>query len=780
MQFIRRLRKSILTVSVLSIVVVYVSGLLLFNFYYRQIVKRNIAYDNKLFAASIDNCVSNELERLIKLANLDVTHEALLVAGDDLETPYATLQTYLDVEVSSSKVLDGLFVFDKNRNLVAFRNNDLSSLYPLDISTIFFDDEKPLSHRQKICGNDNQYLCLFEPVIDNSKFVGSIVSTIGLKKMPHFNQREFMFNSTQRLVFDNESSLIHSTIKEKEQIDAAVEIFNKRIIGENENGFISFKLAGSNRLGNFCYNRELGWIIVTMVSAKEYYNLFFDSVVLFILIVILIIALLIVAIKITDKKIGKPVQQLLDGMQQAQLLNYNYEIKGSDFGDFFPLVDIFNKMMKNISSYTEGITAAKKELDSLTTNIPGGLFICSIDEGFPFKLVSEPYALLAGYRDKEELLRATKSLFINTVESSDRQIVKDKLKKRREGIIDYRSANSSDRILSCSFRITDDLYFGNKLILCAMVIDITEKQLAFERLSRGEKRYQIILDQTDEVIFEWSIEEKKLLYSSNQKNWLAMFGYTVDEKCNDFFVSQLKMGKDDQIRFDSFLTDIMQKKKKQGRIDVRLTRIDENQYESLFWARIMVCPLVNKEGEINRLIGRIVDINEQKKESIELRELSVKDHLTNLLNRRSFTQSVINLLESSDPTINSHILLMIDIDDFKKINDTYGHIFGDTILVDVADTLKNSFRVTDFFGRVGGDEFAVVLINFNDKAVLKQKIQILLDKFRQKGISCSIGVACYPEDGTDFDELYINGDKALYSIKNGPKNSFTFYKNHNS
>ena len=127
------------------------------------------------------------------------------------------------------------------------------------------------------------------------------------------------------------------------------------------------------------------------------------------------------------------------------------------------------------------------------------------------------------------------------------------------------------------------------------------------------------------------------------------------------------------------------------------------------------------------------------------------------------------------------VLLIFDIDNFKKVNDCYGHSKGDDILRNVGNILRQFCRSDDIAGRVGGDEFLVFLKEMKDREIVGQRLEALkkqireLGKSREVDISCSIGVSFAPEDGGDFDSLFNSADQAMYQAKGQGKDCYEFY-----
>ncbi len=157
----------------------------------------------------------------------------------------------------------------------------------------------------------------------------------------------------------------------------------------------------------------------------------------------------------------------------------------------------------------------------------------------------------------------------------------------------------------------------------------------------------------------------------------------------------------------------------------------------------------------------------------ETQRLAERDPLTNLLNRRAFSARAAGELERCKREQRAAAFAVIDVDDFKSVNDTHGHAFGDAVLTRVARTLARCSRPQDVVGRFAGDEF-VVLFTGIDAALGYALVARLSSELRSAELRCSIGAALYPHGGTDADALFLAADRALYRTKASGKNGFTF------
>ncbi|MCT7654841.1 GGDEF domain-containing protein [Oceanimonas sp. NS1] len=171
-----------------------------------------------------------------------------------------------------------------------------------------------------------------------------------------------------------------------------------------------------------------------------------------------------------------------------------------------------------------------------------------------------------------------------------------------------------------------------------------------------------------------------------------------------------------------------------------------------------------------------------KQQTAQLEQLAFNDELTGLANRRFLTEQLEQALLNSQREGHLLALMYLDLDDFKRINDSSGHADGDILLMEVARRLKAAVRKTDMVGRLGGDEFAIILVNINsaeNARLIAEKIIAGISRPVQLGqhevvIGASIGITLAPQDGTSSGELLRNADLAMYDSKRAGKTSSLF------
>jgi diguanylate cyclase (GGDEF)-like protein len=177
------------------------------------------------------------------------------------------------------------------------------------------------------------------------------------------------------------------------------------------------------------------------------------------------------------------------------------------------------------------------------------------------------------------------------------------------------------------------------------------------------------------------------------------------------------------------------------------------------------------------------DITDRKNAEQKLQRLATTDSLTGLANRNSFNNALEKATKMARRFDHGASLLLLDLDRFKTINDTYGHPFGDALLRDVANNIAAELREVDLAARLGGDEFAVILVGANQKADIQTLAQRYIDNIRKPleiegqtiSVGVSIGIALFPADADVVDDLIRRADLALYRAKDEGRNRYCMF-----
>jgi len=227
------------------------------------------------------------------------------------------------------------------------------------------------------------------------------------------------------------------------------------------------------------------------------------------------------------------------------------------------------------------------------------------------------------------------------------------------------------------------------------------------------------------------------------------------------------------------LTDAMRKVSKEGDLSVRAeisSRDEIGEMAEVF--NEMVEKLSRRETSLQ------VELNERRHIEEKLSEIAHFDPITNLPNRHSFDNQITRVLLNFKYDLEKFALMYIDLDNFKYVNDTFGHHLGDLLLSRIAERMRKSLRQGDFVARLGGDEFAVIMSDFSEKSQITEVAEKILAAMksafslegREVFIGASIGISICPTNGTDSESLKRQADSAMYLAKNLGKNNFQFYQ----
>ena len=202
--------------------------------------------------------------------------------------------------------------------------------------------------------------------------------------------------------------------------------------------------------------------------------------------------------------------------------------------------------------------------------------------------------------------------------------------------------------------------------------------------------------------------------------------------------------------------------------------------------RMGISSAYRQDGRVHRRIAIFSDITEKKQAEEKIWHAANYDQLTQLPNRHYFQAKLNEQIAAAHRYQSGFALLFLDLDKFKEVNDTYGHLYGDILLQQVAERIAGCLRKTDFISRLGGDEFTVILSNLVATDKISEIAQNILDRLRAPFdlglpeqeptfISCSIGITLYPSDADNQVDLLKNADQAMYLSKKNGRDCFSYF-----
>ena len=299
----------------------------------------------------------------------------------------------------------------------------------------------------------------------------------------------------------------------------------------------------------------------------------------------------------------------------------------------------------------------------------------------------------------------------------------------------------------------------------------TLKDNSRNKLAYSEEKYNRLISNLQPYYFFYTknADGKFISVSESVKE---MLGYTHDEfieHCSDIFMNEIAL--DSSKRFI---------RPKDGRpYELKI----QHKNGSMRYLELTEFPILNTEGKIESIEGILRDVTDQVKTRKKISDMLHFDALTGISNRLHLEILMEKMLFDNYSKENRFALLFLDLDHFKHINDTLGHDIGDNLLQLIAEGVAQSLREDDIFARVGGDEF-IIILNDLKSINLTLAIHRIMELVRRPWmvrnyelrISASMGIALYPDDGTNSIDLMKNADIAMYQSKNLGRDNFTFFK----
>ena len=297
------------------------------------------------------------------------------------------------------------------------------------------------------------------------------------------------------------------------------------------------------------------------------------------------------------------------------------------------------------------------------------------------------------------------------------------------------------------------------------------------RSAFDERCFTALAEQVGGVIIEWDFPRQRLRALSPDY-FVQLFGWSLEtvDPMTELLERQL-VHPDDT---DAFLQALghMRCGKPLPSVKFRL----RDAYNCYHWVSMTVSEARKQNGKPVRSIGILMDIDTQEREIKLLYRQANCDGLTGLYNKAAMERLISQLLSAPCKPC-QHALIFMDIDDFKRLNDTFGHLYGDQVLIKISDCIRTFFRSSDIAGRFGGDEFVILLRDIPSASFVESKAHRFLKKLElsfaqeppERRASLSIGIAICAKDGRTYADLYHNADLALYQAKRTGKNRCVLY-----
>ena len=295
-------------------------------------------------------------------------------------------------------------------------------------------------------------------------------------------------------------------------------------------------------------------------------------------------------------------------------------------------------------------------------------------------------------------------------------------------------------------------------------------------LNQSEQRWRFAVEGTGDGIWDWDVQQGRVNYS---ERWKAMFGFDaldIDDNPDHWFK---RIHPDDVAAIMAAIELLLNNEKDSYSHEYRMRCKDER------WKWVLDRGMVlsrDDSGKPERLIGIVADVSKIKQSEEALWRFANVDTLTGLPNRRMFLSSVEQALQKAKRGHHKLAMVFLDLDGFKEVNDTQGHDQGDVLLKQAAQRLSECVGEHDLVARLGGDEF-VLMLNHVDVHYVEQVAQTVITKMSAPFklgnahgyVSASLGIAIFPDDADNLDDLLKRVDQAMYASKHKGGGCFTYF-----
>lgn len=323
-----------------------------------------------------------------------------------------------------------------------------------------------------------------------------------------------------------------------------------------------------------------------------------------------------------------------------------------------------------------------------------------------------------------------------------------------------------------------------EVILCLafslLILSVFYLLKSNDSMNKMNEKYRIATKQNQTIVFDLDYLKEKIEFNGDTE---FIFGEQVASLQGSGIGRLWRLIHPDDLTLLHPLRNIDSVSMSTMNREFRIRCFDGNYY----WFKLIGTFVKDTSGKTTRLVGNGSNVDDVVNKERILKQKAENDALTGLLNKGTFKEKVEKVLENAKDD-DLYAFYIIDLDNFKQVNDSMGHIIGDKVLSDTAQKLCVVFSDKDFVGRIGGDEFTAFLKlttdgkRFGDK-IIREKASLICNRLNETyangnlkvNVSASVGIALYPEHGLKYDDLYVNADSALYLSKNSGRNQYHIF-----
>lgn len=404
----------------------------------------------------------------------------------------------------------------------------------------------------------------------------------------------------------------------------------------------------------------------------------------------------------------------------------------------------------------------------LIATLPGAVYRLEYKgDEFRFLYISDGIEQICGVTPEQAMADIESIFSLIHTDDFDR-VINESLTTAQHGIVwhgEFRMCLKDGRTIWVAAYDRPQVFDDGSIIWTGYVIDNTEHKDLHKALEESEAKFRAFVETANDIIYSVSSDG---CFTYVSPNWKDKLGHEPNEVIGQHFAHFVHP--DDVERCTQFLTQLYEEGTKKSGLEYRV------RHKSNYWCwhTTNASPIFDEEGHISSTVGIARDITERKFIEQQIEHQAHYDTLTDLPNRSLFSDRLEQAIRMAHRQHEQLAVLFVDLDKFKPVNDNYGHAIGDILLQQVAQRMRDCLRESDTVGRIGGDEFLVLLPHVESSEtsvhIAEKLLQAIASPFRINRIdieiSCSIGIALYPTHGNTVLELIQMADQAMYKAKN--------------
>lgn len=422
------------------------------------------------------------------------------------------------------------------------------------------------------------------------------------------------------------------------------------------------------------------------------------------------------------------------------------------------------------------VTRAALELKKITNSIRAGLVHFIFEDDCKILYASKGFYDVLGY-EKNNVKNENKISILDFIDPRETEFMQDISKQLMNDSIrrEVQLINKDGKHLIMLMNGNISKRKDGKHTLSVVFVDITEMKHMQDLIILEGERYRIATELSNDLLFEYHIQRDEMVHADKYKDIFGvnpiMPGYLTS-----FEHRRDQIHPDDWGIYLEFCKELAE-----GKIIIEAQIRIKNNLGEYIWCQIKGKTIYDDNKTPVRVIGKIVNVDSQKRALEALEFKATRDPLTGVYNKEVTIKKIDKFITGNKN--DKHVLMLVDFDDFKHINDTYGHLQGDKVLIYVISRIKEVFSEGEIIGRIGGDEFLVFAGSIKNVDEVLHKASVLnraldttyISEDNEIKLSGSIGVAVYPEAGINYEQLVVHADQAMYQVKEHGKNSYKLY-----